>query len=161
VWEYDAKIMEKIPGINFNNKRTQIVAALEEQLRHGFIVRSLRLANEFNTFVFINGRPDHMKGTHDDSLMSISIALYAGDICFTQLIRNELQNKSMMEAWTLSERSYEPNKSIYSYGRAFDPLGAMGIDGSMVPENPLFQNQTMKDRKNMYKEYSWLFGKRK
>ena len=29
VWEYDAKVMEKIPGINFNNKRTQIVGHLK------------------------------------------------------------------------------------------------------------------------------------
>ena len=51
IWSYDKKIMEKIPGINFNNKRTQIIAALEEQLRHGFIIRSIRLANELNTFI--------------------------------------------------------------------------------------------------------------
>jgi hypothetical protein len=158
VWEYDTKMMEKIPGINFNNKRTQIVASLEEQVRHGFIVRSLRLANEFNTFVFINGRPDHMKGTHDDSIMSISIALYAGDTCFNQLERNNAVNKSMMESWTLSERTYEPSKSFYSYGRAFDPLGTINVDGNTPVENPLFQNQIMLDRKNMYKKYAWLFG---
>lgn len=158
-WEYDAKMMEKIPGINFNNKRTQIVAAFEEQLRHGFIIKSLRLANELNTFVFINGRPDHMKGTHDDSIMSMSIGLYAGDICFNQLQRNESINKSMMEAWTLSERTYEPNKSIYSYGQAFDPLGAINTDkGTPVP-NPLFENENIKMRKNQYRDYAWLFGK--
>lgn len=161
IWEYDSKAMEKIPGINFNNKRTQIVAAFEEQVRHGFIIKSVRLANEMNTFVFINGRPDHMKGTHDDSIMSISIALYAGDICFTQLLRNELQNKAMMESWMLSERSYEPSKSIYSYGRAFDPLGAINADTGRPVENPLFQNDIMKSRRQLYTEYSWLFGKHK
>lgn len=158
VWEYDSKMMEKIPGINFNNKRTQIVAALEEQVRHGFVIKSLRLANEMNTFVFINGRPDHMKGTHDDSIMSISIALYAGDICFTQLIRNELQNKAMIESWMLSERTYEPNKSAYSYGRAFDPFGVVSADTGKPVENPLFQNESLKTRKQMYKDYAWLFG---
>ena len=30
---FNKKAMDKIPGINFNNKRTQIVAAFEEQLR--------------------------------------------------------------------------------------------------------------------------------
>ena len=161
IWEYDAKSMEKIPGINFNNKRTQIVAAFEEQVRHGFIIKSLRLANEMNTFVFINGRPDHMKGTHDDSIMGIAIAMYAGDICFTQLLRNELQNKAMMESWMLSERTYEPNKSAYSYGQAFDPFGVVdGNTGRPVP-NPLFQNNTMTARKEMYQQYSWLFGKQK
>jgi hypothetical protein len=48
IWEYNSKSMEKIPGINFNNKRTQIVAAFEEQLRKGFQVRSARLNILFN-----------------------------------------------------------------------------------------------------------------
>jgi hypothetical protein len=159
IWEYNAKLMDKIPGINFNNKRTQIVASLEEHLRHGFLVRSIRFVNELNTFVYINGRPDHMKGSHDDSIMSMSIALYAGDICFGQLQRADAQNKSMMEAWTLSERTYEPNKSIYSYGQAFDPLGAINTDKGTPVLNPLFENQNIKMRQNQYRDYAWLFGK--
>lgn len=161
IWEYDSKMMEKIPGISFNNKRTQIVAAFEEQIRHGFIIKSVRLANEMNTFVFINGKPDHMKGTHDDSIMAIAMAMYAGDICFTQLVRNEMQNKAMIESWMLSERSYEPNKSFYSYGRAFDPLGAIDANTGKPIDNPLFQNDTMKARKELYTQYAWLFGKHK
>ena len=43
-----------IPGIAFNNKRTQIVSAFEEALRHKFIIRSKRLLNEMYTFVYIN-----------------------------------------------------------------------------------------------------------
>ena len=156
IWEYDAKLMDKIPGINFNNKRTQIVASFEEQLRHGFIIRSQRLVNETNTFVYINGRPDHMKGSHDDSIMSCSIALYVGDICFGQLQRADAVNKSMMEAWTLSERTYEPQKSIYSFGQAFDPLGAM--NGDVPVDNPLFRNDIMIAQKHQYEKYSWLFG---
>jgi hypothetical protein len=156
VWEYNKKAMEKIPGLNFNNKRTQIVAAFEEQVRKGFAVRSTRLLNELNTFVYINGRPDHMKGAHDDSIMSLSMALYAGDICFNQLQRNTSQNVAMMESWTLSERTYEPNRSHYSYGTAFDQVGAMGTD-----YNPNFVDVKSVPGKNQYQEYSWLFGRSK
>ena len=117
------KALEKIPGLNFNNKRTQIIAAFEEQVRKGFQIRSSRLLNELNTFVYINGRPDHMKGSHDDAIMSMSMALYAGDICFNQLQRNTAKNVAMMESWTLSERTYEPQKSYYSYGSSFDQIG--------------------------------------
>jgi len=42
-WKYDPKLNEKIPGINFNNKRVQIIAAFEEAMRHGFKVYSQRL----------------------------------------------------------------------------------------------------------------------
>jgi hypothetical protein len=150
--------MEKIPGINFNSKRTQIVASFEEHLRHGFIVRSQRLINELNTFVYVNGRPDHMKGTHDDAIMSMAIALYIADMSFGQLERVDSVNKAMMESWTLSERTYEPKNSFYSYGQSFDPLGAMSPDGKPMDNNPLFQNDDVLMQKNVYTEYSWLFG---
>jgi len=158
VWDYNAKLMDKIPGLNFNNKRTQIVASFEEQLRHGFIVRSQRLVNEMNTFVYINGRPDHMKGAHDDAIMSCAMALYVGDICFDQLKRVDAVNKSMLDAWTLSERTYEPSKSFYSYGQTFDPMGAVTTDGKPVDGNPLFENDIVLTQKQQYKEYSWLFA---
>jgi hypothetical protein len=155
IWEYNSKAMEKIPGINFNNKRAQIVAAFEEQLRKGFQVRSSRLMSELNTFVYINGRPDHMKGAHDDAIMSMSMALYVGDVSFSQLTKNENANKAMLESWTISERTYEPNKSFYSYGTAFDQIGSMSTDG-----NPIFQ-QNNNATKEQYKQYSWLFGKKR
>ena len=41
-WKWDPKINEKIPGINFNTKRVQIIAAFEEGVRHGFKIYSHR-----------------------------------------------------------------------------------------------------------------------
>jgi hypothetical protein len=156
IWEYNKKALDKIPGLNFNNKRTQIVAAFEESLRKGFQVRSNRLLNELNTFVYMNGRPDHMKGAHDDAIMSMSMALYAGDICFSQLQKTENANKAMLESWTMSERTYEVNKSHYSYGTSLDPIGAMATDPTFFHrDNP---HNVPKDS---YMEYSWLFGKSK
>ena len=157
IWEYNSKAMEKIPGLNFNNKRTQIVAAFEEQLRKGFAVRSNRLLNELNTFVYINGRPDHMKGAHDDAIMSMSMALYVADMSFNQLQKNENANKAMLESWTMSERTYEPQKSFYSYGTAFDQIGSMGMDN----QNLYHRGSNMNVNKDLYREHMWLFGRSK
>ena len=156
IWDYNRKAMEKIPGLNFNNKRTQIVAAFEEQVRKGFQVRSSRLLNELSTFVYLNGRPDHMKGAHDDSIMSMSMALYAGDICFNQLQKNDSQNKAMIESWAVSERTYEASKTFYSYGTSLDPIGSMAMDNNLY-----HQDNPMNVPKEAYTEYSWLFSKRK
>ena len=156
IWDYNKKLNEKIPGINFNNKRTQIVSSFEEHLRKGFIVRSSRLVNELNTFVYINGRPDHMKSAHDDSIMSLSMALYAGDISFSQLQKADSTNKAMLESWVSSERTYEANKTFYSYGTSLDPIGSMAMDNNIYhQDNPLNVG------KDTYSEYSWLFNKRK
>jgi hypothetical protein len=157
VWEYNKKAMEKIPGINFNNKRTQIIASFEEQVRKGFAIRSNRLLNELNTFVYINGRPDHMKGAHDDAIMSLSMALYAADISFNQLEKNTAKNIAMMESWTMSERTYEPQKTFYSYGTSLDHVGSMQMNNHGI----YYPDQNSKATKDAYREYSWLFGKRK
>ena len=153
IWEYNPKAMEKIPGLNFNNKRTQIVAAFEEHLRKGFIVRSQRILSELATFVYINGRPDHMKGCHDDAIMSLSMALYASDISFAQLLKSDNQNKAMIESWVMSERTYESNKSFYSYGQSIDPLGSLQMNDSFY-----HQGNPMNNTKEIYQEYSWLIG---
>ena len=155
IWEYNSKAMDKIPGINFNNKRSQIIGAFEEQLRKGFIIRSARLLNELNTFVYVNGRADHMKGAHDDAIMSMSMALFVGDISFSQLERNLNANKAMLESWTITERTYEPNKSFYSYGTAFDQIGSMSSDN-----NPMLTRDNIASKEH-YKQYSWLFGKKR
>jgi hypothetical protein len=84
-WKYDPKAMDKIPGINLTIIRVQIIASFEEAMRHKFKIYSARLYNEMNTFVYINGRPDHQKGHHDDLIMSIAMATYVAESSFSKL----------------------------------------------------------------------------
>ena len=50
---------------------------LEEKVRLNEIkIRSKRTTNEMRTFIYKNGRPDHMEGYHDDCLMALGIALW-------------------------------------------------------------------------------------
>jgi hypothetical protein len=138
-WKFDPKINDKIPGINFNAKRVQIIATYEEYLRHGFIIRSKRLLGEMHTFVYINGRPDHQKGQHDDLIMSTAMAIYVGESSFTQLSKNMNQAKVMMESWSVN--TTEMNQSTY-----FNPI--IGMDNNKHRNQP-----TKKD----YENYLWLF----
>jgi len=145
-WKYDPKALEKIPGINFNSKRVQIIAAFEEALRHGFHIRSSRLLNELNTFVYVNGRPDHLKGQHDDLIMSCAMAIYVGENSFSQLEKVTETTKAMVESWTVNEtpvkgsmKDFNPGISMGNYGR----------------DNQKFGQPTQSD----YQKYLWLFGK--
>jgi hypothetical protein len=85
------------------------------------------------------------------------MALYAGDVSFNLLQKNENANKAMLDSWTMTERSYETNKSFYSYGTAFDQIGSMSMDNN----NLYHRNNNMNVSKQVYQENSWLFGKRK
>ena len=147
-WKWDPKANEKIPGINFNSKRVQIVAAFEEALRHNFGVRSQRLYNELNTFVYINGKPDHQKGQHDDLIMAMAMALYVAETSFSKLEKATEQAKAMIESW-----SVESNNYTGSYTN-FNP-GVPVING----QNQQYgQGQVTKSD---YEKYLWLFGSRR
>ena len=68
----------KNPGFNIDSNRRIVVSELEESIRTNRVkIRSERTISEMSTFVFRNGRPDHMVGYHDDLLW----ALGYGTIC--------------------------------------------------------------------------------
>jgi hypothetical protein len=143
-WKYDPKMNEKIPGINFNTKRVQIIAAFEEAVRHGFKIYSHRTYNEMNTFVYINGRPDHQKGQHDDCIMGMSMAIYIAEKSFQSLTKVVNHTKAMLNSWStvMSE-----NKNASDF---FNP---------MVPQMGRDPNLTNNGAsKADYQKYGWLFG---
>lgn len=142
-WKYNPKSAEKIPGINFNNKRVQIIASYEEALRHEFKIYSHRLYNEMDTFIYINGRPDHQKGRHDDLLMSISMATYVGETSFAKLTKVTEQTKAMLNSWSVNNND-SVNDSI-----SFNPV---------MPNYSERSNQNNTLSKNDYMKYNWLFG---
>ena len=143
-WKYDPKTVDKIPGLNFSQKRVQIIASYEEALRHGMKIRSSRLLSEMNTFVYINGRPDHMKGQHDDLIMAIAMAVYVAESSFSQLEKVNQQAKIMLDSWAVE--TYEKPREQY-----FNPA----IPNKNQFNSPEYRNQaTRKD----YEQYLWLFG---
>jgi hypothetical protein len=139
-WKYDPKATEKIPGINFNAKRVQIIATFEEYLRHGFRINSSRLLNEMNTFIYMNGRPDHQKGQHDDLIMSVAMALYVGESSFTSLNKVTNQTKAMINSWTVNTNEFNRRQFL-------DPV---------IPQQQ--ENIKREATKSDYENYLWLFG---
>jgi len=146
-WKYDPKAMEKIPGINFNNKRVQIIASFEEVMRHKFRIYSARLYNEMNTFVYINGRPDHQKGHHDDLIMSIAMATYVAESSFSKLTKVTEQTKAMINSWSVN------NNDAIKENINFDPV---------IPhyQDRINQFNSQQVSREDYQKYGWLFGVR-
>ena len=147
-WKWDPKSQDKIPGINFNSKRVLIIQAFEEALRFDFALRSQRLFNELNTFVYVNGRPDHQKGQHDDLIMAFAIAIFVGETSFAQLEKVTEQTKAMLESWSVQSNE---NQNAYTN---FNP-------GIPVSTNNGYGHQRNAVTKSDYEKYLWLFsGKR-
>ena len=139
-WKFDPKANERIPGINFNNKRVQMIASFEEALRHEFKIYSNRLYNEMNTFIYINGRPDHQKGHHDDCIMAIAMATYVAEKSFQSLEKVTNHTKAMINSWSSFTNQYN-EQSLF-----FNPITASN--------NKINNNPSLND----YQKYNWLFG---
>ena len=145
-WKWDPKVNDKIPGINFNAKRVQIISALEEACRHGFRIYSNRTYNEMNTFVYINGRPDHQKGHHDDCIMGLSMAIYVAEKSFQSLEKVTNHTKAMINSWSTAVNE---NKNASEF---FNPMvPQMGRDS---------MGHNRSTSKEDYQKYGWLFGAR-
>lgn len=143
-WKWDPKINDRIPGINFNTKRVQIIAAFEEAVRHGFKIYSHRTYNEMNTFIYIHGRPDHQKGQHDDCIMGLSMALYVAEKSFQSLTKVVNHTKAMLNSWS-SVVNENRNSSEF-----FNPMvSQMGRDPNLNNNGASLED---------YKKYGWLFG---
>jgi len=145
-WKYVANATEKIPGINFNNKRVQIIASFEEAMRHDFKIYSSRLFNEMNTFIYVNGRPDHQKGHHDDLIMSIAMATYVAESSFSSLTKVTEQTKAMLSSWSVSNNESVTNQL------SFNPVIPAYNERQSISNN----SYTKED----YMKYGWLFGHR-
>jgi hypothetical protein len=92
----------KLPGLNFQKNRNTIISKLEEAIRlDSFKIRSKRTLAEIETFVFIGGRADHMKGYHDDLLMSVAMCCFVGSTSFKDLEKSKGQAKAMINSWAV------------------------------------------------------------
>jgi hypothetical protein len=130
IWSYNAKLADK------------------EYVRHKFKIRSVRLYNEMNTFIYLNGRPDHQRGQHDDLIMGISMAIYVGESSFNKLEKVVERTKIMLESWTVV------NDNTARQQTHFDPL---------IPNNNVRNDRWSRDSgpsKDDYIKYNWLFGNR-
>jgi hypothetical protein len=139
---------EKIPGFNVGNSRLQMVSELEEHVRENkTIIRSQRMISELRTFVYRNGRPDHMDSYHDDIIMAFAMCIFVVQTSFKKLEQVEKQTKAMLESWVAV--SSKPTNTLMNDGYV----------------NPFYTNTPtyhpkQNNESNDNGEYNWLFGLR-
>jgi len=137
---------DKVPGFNVGSSRLQMVSDLEEHIRENkTLIRSVRLISELKTFVYRNGRPDHMDGYHDDIIMALAMPLFVVQTTFKKLKQIENQTRAMLDSWTTVSNS--TNK----------------ITPKQTHVNPFYSNTPTYEPKqnngnNDNGEYNWLFG---
>ncbi len=116
-----------IPGFSTTSKtRPLIIAKMEEFIRNRLInLKSGRLYQELETFVWNNGRPEAMRGYHDDLIMSIAICCWVRDTALTANKRDAAYTKALLGS--IMKANSKINTLVtgqqgYKRNEAFDPF---------------------------------------
>lgn len=149
---------DKIPGLQVNTIRLALIANFEEKIRTNQVkIRSVRMIQEMKTFIYKNGRPDHMEGYHDDLIFAMAMALWVLEHSFKKLERLERQTKAMLSSW-IGVNNQPMDKDKDQVPR---------VTNSSTPTNnitnrkPNFSPVVARNMQDPTGQYMWLFsGKR-
>lgn len=143
---------DKIPGFHATSVRLPMIANLEFKIRTDAIkIRSSRMTSEMKTFIYKNGRPDHMSGYHDDLLMAIAMCLWVVEHSFKNLERLEKQNKAILNSWIGNANALTIKKTELERGSDF-----VDKDNKPIPK-PKFNPVTARNMQDPTGQYMWLF----
>lgn len=111
--KFNLQIDDKLPGFHTSNLRFQMINNFVIMLKNNsFRVRSKRVISELETWVFKNGRPDHMDGMHDDCLTCLAMGLFVMEFSMLRREGNKRKDAAIASSWMTTHNA----KPTYSNG---------------------------------------------
>jgi hypothetical protein len=96
---YGPSTDDLVSGFTMSSRtRPLVIAKLEEYIRNrSLIIRSKRLVEELRTFIWLNGRPEAMRGYNDDLIVAAAIGAWIRDTAISPNFVNVEAQKKMLE----------------------------------------------------------------
>lgn len=113
--KFNIKKGDKLPGFRTSSMRVQMLSNFVTMLKENtFRVRSSRVISELETWVFKNGRADHMDGFHDDALTCLAMGLFVMEFSMLKRDKDREKDKSMLSAWISSSMIHREVKTEHT-----------------------------------------------
>ena len=101
--KFNLKPGDQLPGFRNNGLRTQMIQSFVTLVKENvFKIRSMRVINEMETWVYKNGRPDHMDGCHDDSLTCLSMGVFIMNFFLLKNEKDKSKDMSIVKSWCVN-----------------------------------------------------------
>lgn len=137
--KFGLKYGDKLPGFRTSSLRVQMITNFVSLLKENtFRVRSTRVITELETWVFKNGRADHMDGFHDDLLTCLSMGLFVMEYSMLKQDRDRKKTSTMLKSWLTSTLITKPETKKKD----------MFEDMKKYNEKPLLSQNEYKNRLN-------------
>lgn len=97
------ELQNELPGFRSNVLRLRMISNFIEMIKSNeFRIRSTRVISELGTWIFKNGRPDHMDGMHDDTLTCLAMGLFVMQFYMLRKERNVKLDKMIISSWRIN-----------------------------------------------------------
>ena len=94
---------EQLPGFRTSALRLQMIANFVDMLKtNAFKIRSVRVVNQLETWVFKSGRPDHMDGCHDDLLTCLAMGLFVLQFYMIVSDKKKKMDAVIVSSWAVN-----------------------------------------------------------
>ena len=125
-----------VPGFTTSSKtRPLVISKLEELIRNKLLnIKSKRLYNEMQTFIWNNGKPQAMKKHNDDLIMACAIGCWVKETAFAINQRAAAYQKVFLNSMTSTNKQLDTS-----------------ISGMFA-----YERKKKKDTKKGYEAHSWL-----
>jgi len=130
-WNVSVDENGEIPGFQTTTTtRPLIIASLITYMRDSKLeIRSKRLVEEFETFIYNGQKAEHAPGYHDDLIIALAIALYIRDTEFANVFVSKEFYKSMLDAF--SHQSSTERNPINEVSKPIRASNNQGIDDDL------------------------------
>lgn len=101
--KFNLKMGDMLPGFRNNGLRMQMIQSFITVVKENtFRIRSIRVITEMETWIWKNGRPDHMDGMHDDTLTCLSMGIFIMQYYMLRNERTREMDASIVKSWRVN-----------------------------------------------------------
>ena len=103
---------DRMPGYKNGNNRFQMLNNFANLVRtNQFKIRSSRVCAELQTWIWKNGRQDHMDGKHDDTITCLAMGLFVMQYSMGRQLQMKSKDEAMLKAMIQANSRiiYDPN----------------------------------------------------
>lgn len=133
-------------GIKIGRNRQHILSTFASYVEENDLkIKSKRLLHEIQTFIMVNGRPDHQQNSHDDIIFACALAIWAYETGYKQMEKSK----------AVSDKALDILKYSMIDAKKEQPVKNRITD----TKNHLIQKRKKSfGKQNDTGDYSWLLG---
>lgn len=142
-----------LPGFHSNSVRFQMLSYFANMVKtNQYKIRSRRVINELDTWIFKNGRMDHKDGCHDDTITCSAMALFVLEYSINRQVKAKNKDATMIRSMI------SVNSSVgYNIGNTLGNNKVVSSNGKKFPMHILTSNSMSTQQNAAYKANMWLF----